>query len=57
MTEGDWTRIVDTNLTGVLRTFQAFAPAMIAPGTGRLIAIGSLASFGIARAAEHAVRD
>jgi NAD(P)-dependent dehydrogenase (short-subunit alcohol dehydrogenase family) len=45
MTEADWSRILDTNVTGMFRTYQVFAPAMIARGSGRLIGIGSLASF------------
>jgi NAD(P)-dependent dehydrogenase (short-subunit alcohol dehydrogenase family) len=45
MTDEDWQRIVDTNLTGMMRTYRAFAPPMIERGTGRLIGIASLASF------------
>src|SRR5262249_26990314 len=45
MREEDCTRILDTNLTGMMRTYQAFAPAMIARGRGRLIGVASLASF------------
>jgi NAD(P)-dependent dehydrogenase (short-subunit alcohol dehydrogenase family) len=45
MSEADWQRIVDTNLTGMFRTYQAFAPPMIARGSGRLIGIGSISSF------------
>jgi len=45
MDEADWQRILDTNLTGTMRTYQAFAPAMIARRNGRLIGIASLASF------------
>jgi NAD(P)-dependent dehydrogenase (short-subunit alcohol dehydrogenase family) len=45
MAEADWQRIVDTNLTGMMRTYQTFAPAMIARRFGRLIGIGSIASF------------
>lgn len=45
MTDAQWTRIIETNLTGVMRTYRAFAPAMIARGHGRLIGIASLASF------------
>ena len=45
MDEADWQRIIETNLTGTMRTYQAFAPAMIASGSGRLIGIASLASF------------
>jgi NAD(P)-dependent dehydrogenase (short-subunit alcohol dehydrogenase family) len=45
MAEADWTAILDTNLTGMFRTYQVFAQAMIARGGGRLIGVGSLASF------------
>ena len=45
MTEGDWSQILDTNLTGMFRTYQVFAPPMIARGSGRLIGIASLASY------------
>jgi NAD(P)-dependent dehydrogenase (short-subunit alcohol dehydrogenase family) len=45
MAEADWNQILETNLTGMMRTYQTFAPAMIARGSGRLIGIGSLASF------------
>jgi NAD(P)-dependent dehydrogenase (short-subunit alcohol dehydrogenase family) len=43
--EADWNQILDTNLTGMFRTYKAFAPSMIARGSGRLIGIASLASF------------
>ena len=45
MSEADWHRILDTNLTGMMRTYQTFARPMIARGSGRLIGIASLASF------------
>jgi NAD(P)-dependent dehydrogenase (short-subunit alcohol dehydrogenase family) len=45
MTEADWNWILDTNATGMFRTYQVFAPAMIARGAGRLIGVASLASF------------
>lgn len=45
MDEADWQRIIETNLSGTLRTYRAFAPAMMARGSGRLIGIASLASF------------
>jgi NAD(P)-dependent dehydrogenase (short-subunit alcohol dehydrogenase family) len=45
MTEADWNQILDTNVTGMFRTYQVFAPPMIARGTGRLIGVASLASF------------
>jgi NAD(P)-dependent dehydrogenase (short-subunit alcohol dehydrogenase family) len=45
MNEADWQQIIDTNVSGVMRTYQTFAPPMIARGSGRLIGIASLASF------------
>lgn len=45
MAEADWQRILDTNVTGMMRTYQTFAPSMIARGSGRLIGIASIASF------------
>jgi NAD(P)-dependent dehydrogenase (short-subunit alcohol dehydrogenase family) len=45
MNDADWHRILDTNLTGTLRTYRAFAPPMIAQRSGRLIGIGSISSF------------
>jgi len=45
MSEADWDRIIGTNLTGMLRTYQAFAPSMIAQKSGRLIGIASIASM------------
>jgi len=45
MSEADWDRIVGTNLTGMLRTYQAVAPSMIAQKSGRLIGIASIASM------------
>ena len=41
----EWQRIIDVNLMGTLRAYRAFAPAMIARKSGRLIGIGSLSSF------------
>jgi len=43
--EEEWDAILDTNLTGTLRTCQLFAPAMIAQSWGRIINIASLNSF------------
>ena len=45
MEEADWNRILDTNVTGTLRVFQTFAKPMIERRRGRLIGIGSLASY------------
>jgi NAD(P)-dependent dehydrogenase (short-subunit alcohol dehydrogenase family) len=45
MATEEWQRIVDVNLMGTLRAYKAFAPGMIARGSGRLIGIASLSSF------------
>ena len=45
VTDEEWEKIVDTNLTGMMRTYRAFAPSMIERRGGRLIGIASLASF------------
>lgn len=43
--EEEWTRVLDTNLTGVLRACQVFAPGMVKAGYGRIINIASLSTF------------
>lgn len=40
----DWQRVLDINLTGYLRTARAFAPAMIARGSGSLVHIASVSA-------------
>ena len=45
MTEPDWQRIIDTNLTGMFRSCQVFGGEMVRRRSGRIIAIGSLSSF------------
>ena len=45
MSEADWDRILEPNVTGMMRTYQTFARPMIARGQGRLIGIASLASY------------
>jgi NAD(P)-dependent dehydrogenase (short-subunit alcohol dehydrogenase family) len=45
MSDADWHRILETNLTGMMRTYQTFAPDMIARRSGHLVGIASLASF------------
>jgi NAD(P)-dependent dehydrogenase (short-subunit alcohol dehydrogenase family) len=45
MTDEEWHRILDTNLTGNVHTYQVFAKPMIARKSGRLIGIASLSSF------------
>lgn len=43
--EEDWKRILDTNLTGMLRTCQVFGRHMIDRKYGRIISIASMGSF------------
>jgi NAD(P)-dependent dehydrogenase (short-subunit alcohol dehydrogenase family) len=45
MAPEDWQRIMDTNVTGVLRSCQVFGREMIAQRSGRIINIASLSSF------------
>jgi NAD(P)-dependent dehydrogenase (short-subunit alcohol dehydrogenase family) len=44
-TESDWSRIIETNLTGTLRACQIFAATMARAGYGRIINVASLGSF------------
>jgi NAD(P)-dependent dehydrogenase (short-subunit alcohol dehydrogenase family) len=43
--ESDWNRLLDTNLTGILRTCQIFGSHMVERGYGRIINIASMGSF------------
>lgn len=43
--EEEWDAILETNLTGTLRSCQVFAPAMIEQKWGRIVNIASLNSF------------
>jgi NAD(P)-dependent dehydrogenase (short-subunit alcohol dehydrogenase family) len=45
MADADWDRIIQTNLTGTLRSCQVFGREMVARGYGRIITIASLTSF------------
>ncbi len=45
VSEEEWTGILDTNLTGMLRACQSFYPLLRAGGRGRIINVASLASF------------
>jgi NAD(P)-dependent dehydrogenase (short-subunit alcohol dehydrogenase family) len=45
MEEADWARIIDTNLTGTLRSCQVFGRQMVKQGSGRIITVASLTSF------------
>jgi NAD(P)-dependent dehydrogenase (short-subunit alcohol dehydrogenase family) len=43
--EGEWSSLLDTNLTGILRACQSFYEPLKASGRGRIINIASLASY------------
>jgi NAD(P)-dependent dehydrogenase (short-subunit alcohol dehydrogenase family) len=43
--EQEWEDILDTNLTGILRTCQSFYKPLVESGRGRIINIASLSSF------------
>jgi NAD(P)-dependent dehydrogenase (short-subunit alcohol dehydrogenase family) len=45
ISESEWTSVLDTNLTGVLRACQSFHSVLKASGRGRVVNIASLASF------------
>jgi NAD(P)-dependent dehydrogenase (short-subunit alcohol dehydrogenase family) len=45
VTDEEWGRILETNLTGTLRACQVFGRHMLERGAGRIINIASLASF------------
>jgi NAD(P)-dependent dehydrogenase (short-subunit alcohol dehydrogenase family) len=45
MADAEWTRIIDTNLTGTLRACQVFGREMVKRKSGRVITIASLTSF------------
>ena len=45
MSETDWERVMDTNITGMFRSCKVFGGEMVQRRTGRIIAIGSLSSF------------
>jgi len=45
MEEADWARVLETNLTGLLRACQIFGKTMVQAGYGRIINIASLSSF------------
>ncbi len=45
MAEEDWNRIMETNVTGTVRSCQVFGREMVARKSGRVITIASLSSF------------
>lgn len=52
--EADWERVIETNLTGTMRSCQIFGLSMRKAGYGRIINIASLSTFvGFARVAAY----
>jgi NAD(P)-dependent dehydrogenase (short-subunit alcohol dehydrogenase family) len=45
ISEDEWNRLVDVNLTGTLRACQSFYEPLVASGKGRVVNIASLNSF------------
>jgi len=43
--EEEWSRVIETNLTGTLRSCQIFGKTMVKAGYGRIINIASLTTF------------
>jgi NAD(P)-dependent dehydrogenase (short-subunit alcohol dehydrogenase family) len=43
--EADWARVMETNVTGILRACQIFGATMVKAGYGRIVNIASLNSF------------
>ena len=43
--EADWSRVIETNLTGTLRACQIFGKTMVQAGYGRIVNIASLTTF------------
>lgn len=43
--EAEWSRVMETNLTGTLRACQIFGAAMVKAGYGRIVNIASLTTF------------
>ncbi len=53
--EVEWSRVIETNLTGTMRACQIFGSTMVRAGYGRIINIASLTSFrGFYRVAAYA---
>jgi len=43
--EAEWSRVIETNLTGTMRACQIFGASMVRAGYGRIVNIASLSSF------------
>jgi NAD(P)-dependent dehydrogenase (short-subunit alcohol dehydrogenase family) len=55
VSDGDWSRVIETNLTGTMRGCQIFGAAMAQASYGRIVNIASIAAFqGFYRVAAYA---
>jgi NAD(P)-dependent dehydrogenase (short-subunit alcohol dehydrogenase family) len=55
VTDADWSRVMETNMTGTMRACQIFGATMAKAGYGRIINISSIAGFqGFYRVAAYA---
>jgi NAD(P)-dependent dehydrogenase (short-subunit alcohol dehydrogenase family) len=55
VSEADWSRVIETNLTGTLRACQIFGDTMTRAGYGRIVNIASLTTFvGFSQVAAYA---
>jgi NAD(P)-dependent dehydrogenase (short-subunit alcohol dehydrogenase family) len=55
VTDADWSRVIETNLTGTMRSCQIFGTTMARAGYGRIVNIASIAGFhGFYRVAAYA---
>ena len=55
VSDGDWSRVIETNLTGTMRACQIFGAAMAKAGYGRIVNIASITAFqGFYRVAAYA---
>ena len=53
--EAEWSRVIETNLTGTLRACQIFGATMVKAGYGRIVNIASLTTFvGFSQVAAYA---
>jgi NAD(P)-dependent dehydrogenase (short-subunit alcohol dehydrogenase family) len=55
VSDADWSRVIETNLTGTMRACQIFGATMARAGYGRIVNIASIAAFqGFYRVAAYA---
>jgi len=54
LADEDWSRVIDTNLTGVFYVCRAFLPELVAQKNGRIVLISSVSSGGATGQAAYA---